>query len=156
MPENTCDTSCTAQPLRDHTGTGIARRAFLSQSAVMAAMAALAACSLDAGGTAPSSVSLTVKLSDHASLASVGGVAVLTASGSPIAVVRTGASSFTALSLVCPHQGATIGQSGSGFQCPRHGATFTLSGAWVGGEPTSSMRSYPAVYDATAGTVVIG
>lgn len=136
--------------------SGIGRRAFLAQSAVMAAVAALAACGLDNGSTAPDTIGMTIKLSDYPALANVGGIATFTASGNPVAVVRTATSTFVALSRICPHQGGTIQTQGSGFRCPEHGATFSASGTWTGGQRTSNMRSYATTYDSTAGTVSIG
>lgn len=133
------------------------RRKFISLGALAAATAALAAC---AGAitdtTSPNSVSATVKVSDYATLASVGGVAVTTVNGTPVAIVRTGATTFITLSRICPHQGSTIGQITGGFRCPNHGATFNTTGVWVGGQPTSNMRSYATTYDAAAGTLTIG
>ena len=130
------------------------RREVLSQALLAAIGAALAACGNYA--TAPDSLGdFSFKVSDQAALATVGGVALMTANGSPIAVVRTGATSFTALSRICPHQGATVGTASNGFRCPEHGATFSLSGDWTGGEHTSNMRSYPTTYDAATDRLTI-
>jgi len=136
----------------------IDRRKFVSMGALAAAAAALAACGgLGSSITAPSSVApLTLKVSDYAALASIGGVALVSASGSPIAVVRTSSAAFIALSRICPHQGGTIDTASGGFLCPVHGARFDLNGTWTGGQRTSSMRSYPTAYDAGAGTVTVG
>ena len=144
MPAQDCSQSC---PL-------VTRREVLSQALLAAIGVALAACGDYA--TAPDSLnSFTFKVSDQAALATVGGVALMTANGSPIAVVRTGATSFTALSRICPHQGGTIGTSSGAFRCPEHGATFSLSGDWTGGERTSNMRSYPTTYDAASDMLTI-
>jgi cytochrome b6-f complex iron-sulfur subunit len=86
----------------------------------------------------------------------VGGVALVTANGTPLAIVRTGTSSYLALSRSCPHEGATIGTSSGGFTCPRHGAMFNASGTWTGGQRTSSMRSYTTTFDSATGTLTIG
>jgi nitrite reductase/ring-hydroxylating ferredoxin subunit len=136
----------------------IDRRKFLSLGAYAAAAAALAACAAGGGtnSTSPGSVGATVKVSDYAALASVGGVAVTTLNGTPIAIVRTGTSTFITLSRVCPHQGSTLNQISTGFRCPNHLAQFDTTGNWVGGTRTSNMRSYSTSYDATAGTLTIG
>lgn len=138
--------------------TLIDRRKFLSLGAYAAAAAALAACAAGGGtdATSPGSVGATVKVSDYAALASVGGVAVTTLNGVPIAIVRTATSTFLTLSRVCPHQGSTINQISTGFRCPNHLAQFDTTGNWVGGQRTSSMTSYSTSYDATAGTLTIG
>jgi thiosulfate dehydrogenase [quinone] large subunit len=135
----------------------IDRRQFLTMSAYVAAAAALAAC---AGGgtdaTSPTSVSTTVNVSDFPALATVGGVATTNVNGTPIAIVRTGATTFITLSRVCPHQGSTVNATSTGFRCPNHGATFDKNGTWTGGQRTSSMKSYPTVYDAASGMLTIG
>ena len=143
-PAHDCSSSCPV----------FTRRQVLSQAMLAAIGAALAACGDYA--TAPDSLgSFSSKVSDQAALANVGGVALMTANGSPIAVVRTGAASFIALSRICPHQGGTIGTASSGFRCPDHGATFSLTGDWTGGQRTSNMRSYPTSYDAATGILTI-
>jgi cytochrome b6-f complex iron-sulfur subunit len=138
--------------------SGIGRRTFLAQSAVMAAVAALAACGVSSSDlTAPTLSSPTIiKISDQPALANIGGVALVTLGSSPFAIVRTGASTFVTLSRVCPHQGSTVNQTANGFLCPNHGAQFSSTGNWVGGQPTSSLRSYATTYDADAGTITIG
>jgi cytochrome b6-f complex iron-sulfur subunit len=149
---------CDLQAPSPEPSSGIGRRTFLAQAAVMAAVAALAACG--AGGdslTAPDlTSSTTIRLADQPALANVGGVALITISSRPFAVVRTGSASFVTLSRVCPHQGSTVNPTGNGFLCPNHGAQFSSNGTWVGGQPTSSLRSYPTTYDAAAGTITIG
>ena len=87
---------------------GIDRRAFLAQSGMTALAAALAACGLSNSPTAPGSLSqpVTITLSEHPSLANVDGVAFVSdTNGNPLAVVRTGTSTFVALSRICPHAG---------------------------------------------------
>ena len=120
-----------------------------------AAAVALAACGIDST-TAPFSGSASLNIADYPALQTVGGVALVSLNGSPMALIRSSETSITALSRVCPHQGATVGQSGSGFQCPRHGAEFSITGQWIGGQPTSSMRSYATTFDATTGAVTVG
>jgi Rieske Fe-S protein len=137
---------------------GIDRRAFLAQSGMTALAAALAACGLSNTPTAPGSLSqpVTVTLSEHPTLANVDGVAYVDAGGNPLAVVRTGTSTFVALSRICPHAGSTVNTASFGFLCPGHGAEFDFSGHWMGGQRTNSLTSYPTQYDAAAGTVTVG
>ena len=138
---------------------GIDRRAFLAQSGMTALAAALAACGLSNVPTAPGSLSqpVTITLSQYPTLANVDGVAYVDDSnGNPLAVVRTGTSTFVALSRICPHAGSAVNTASFGFLCPGHGAQFDFSGHWSGGQRTSSLTSYPAQYDAAAGTVTVG
>jgi len=155
--KSTC-AGCAPAHAADHARDGIGRRTFLAQSALLAAGALLAACAAgdatDPGTTLNSTTD--IKVSDLPALASVGGIALVNISGNPMAIVRTGDASFVTLSRICPHQGSTINPNGSGFLCPGHGARFSATGQWQGGERTSNMRSYSTSYDATAGTITIG
>jgi Rieske Fe-S protein len=136
----------------------IARREFVTGAAAALAALALAACG-NTGDftTSPGTVASTsLELSNFPALANVGGVATTSVSGTPIAIVRTSASTFSAFSRICPHQGTTINVLANEFQCPRHGATFNLSGQWIGGQRTSNLVSYPVAYDATSAMLTIG
>jgi len=153
----TCS-GCTAEHAADAIRDGIGRRTFLAQSAILAAGALLAACAAGGDATAPGTTltsTTDIKVSDFPALASVGGVALVNVSGNPLAIVRTSDTTFLALSRICPHQGSTINPTGSGFYCPGHGAQFSSTGQWVGGQRTSNMRSYSTTYDAAAGTITI-
>jgi len=134
----------------------IDRRDFVMRAAAALAAVALAACG-SSGTTSPSSISsTTLHLADFPALSSVGGVATVSVSGVPLAIVRTSSTTFAAFSRICPHQGTTINVTSSGFLCPNHGAAFNKSGQWVGGQPTSNLTSYPVTYDAAAGTLTVG
>ena len=139
-------------------GLAIDRRDFVTRAAAAIAAVALAACAgagTDAS-TGPGSVSsTTINVANYPALANVGGVVTTSVSGVPLAVVRTGDTSFAAFSRICPHQGGTIQVTSSGFQCPVHGATFNRSGQWIGGQRTTNMRQYPTTYDAATETLTI-
>jgi Rieske Fe-S protein len=136
----------------------IDRRVFLARSGMTAIAAALAACGLSNTPTAPGSLSqpITITVSQFPSLANIDGVAYVDANGNPLAVVRTSASSFVALSRICPHAGSTVNTASFGFLCPGHGAQFDFTGHNIGGQRTSSLTSYPTQYNAAAGTLTIG
>ncbi len=159
MVNTKCGHSCACSQSSNDTSPNVARikrREFVAYGAAALALAALAACGGDAL-TSPSTVASTsLKLSDLPALASVGGVATVRIGSTPIAIVRTGASSFVAFSRICPHQGATIDVTSTGFHCPNHGATFNASGVWIGGERTRNLTSYPVQYDSAAGTLTVG
>ncbi|MEP6762912.1 MAG: Rieske 2Fe-2S domain-containing protein [Gemmatimonadaceae bacterium] len=138
------------------------RRRFVSES-VMAAVASLlfVACGdgvIGAGGgsgiTGP--LNITVTLSDYSALGTVGGIAKLTGTSTPIAIVRSADATYLAFSMVCPHQGTTININGSGFLCPNHGAQFNAGGTWAGGQPTNNLVRISTTLDATAGTLTLG
>jgi cytochrome b6-f complex iron-sulfur subunit len=136
---------------------GIGRREFVVRSALLAAAAALAACGASSDLTAPTlpTTGNTINVASYLSLNSTGGVAMVSIGGVALAIVRTGPSSFVALSRICPHQGGTVQQSGSGFQCPVHGAMFSQTGQWVGGQNTTNLHAYNTSYDATTGILTI-
>jgi Rieske Fe-S protein len=132
------------------------RRQFLAASTASAVAALLAAAC--AGGDAAvvtGPVALTVQISNYPALANVGGMAEVDSGGTPVAVVRTGSDAFSAFSLICPHRGCTVGLTGSGFACPCHGARFSSSGTWTGGQRTSNLTALATSYDAAAGTLTI-
>jgi cytochrome b6-f complex iron-sulfur subunit len=134
----------------------VTRREFMIRGSLTGLAIMLAGCSAGDGPTAPSSVNLTLNISDYPALASAGGVAYVDASGNPLAVVRLDANTFDALSRVCPHQGGTVNSNGSGFTCPVHGARFSETGTWVGGQSTSNLTTYPTQFDASTGVLTIG
>jgi cytochrome b6-f complex iron-sulfur subunit len=134
----------------------VTRREFMIRGSLTGIAIMLAGCSIDNGPTAPSSVNLTINISDYPALASAGGVAYVDASGNPLAVVRLDASTFDALSRVCPHQGGTVSTNGNGFTCPVHGARFSETGTWVGGQSTSNLTSYQTQFDSSTGVLTIG
>ncbi len=108
------------------------------------------------GGSTSNGNKLIVTLTAYSALANTGGAArVDGGKGTPVALVRTGAASFVALSLRCPHEGFTVSVQSGAFYCPAHGARFGGTGTWTGGQRTSNMVSLAVSYDATAGTVTI-
>lgn len=137
--------------------TGVNRREFLATSSALAITAVLAACGDGIGGSAtgPSNVNATVTLANYAALGTVGGIAVISGAGTPIAVVRASATQYRAFSLICPHAGTTVSISGAGFRCSNHGATFNGSGAWTGGERTTGLFEFTVASNTTAGTITI-
>ena len=152
--DQTCSASCPA----------LRRREFLGAAAVTALALLQSACGdgeiggtgLDDDDDATGGGALVVTVAQFAALANVGGVArVDGGSGTPVALVRTGAATFTALSLVCPHERTTVNVNGSGFLCPNHGARFSGTGIWQGGQATTNMKTLAATYNASAGTVSI-
>ena len=114
----------------------LSRREFLTRStlAVAGAAAIVAGCGdgqIGAGGaTAPIiTTPLTFKVSAVPALATVGQFA-FAPTDSRIAVKRTGADTFFALSTTCTHEGTMIDivNNNTSFQCPNHGAQYDSSG----------------------------
>ena len=134
------------------------RREFIVTSAASAIAAVLvAACGGGGAGatTVTGPVTLSVDVSKYPALASIGGIARVDNGGTPVAAVRTGASTFAAFSLICPHFGCTVGINGSAFRCPCHGAQFASTGTWIGGQRTTNLTSFATSYDATTNVLTI-
>jgi cytochrome b6-f complex iron-sulfur subunit len=146
----------TTNKYESHLSSCVTRREFMIRGSMTGIALVLAGCGSDNGTTAPASVSLTINVSDYPALANAGGVTYVTASGNPLAVVRLDATNFEALSRVCPHQGGTVNSNGSGFTCPNHGARFSDTGTWVGGQSTSNLTTYPTQFDSSTGVLTIG
>lgn len=134
---------------------GVNRREFLSASSALAITALLAACGDGGTGSAtgPIAVNTMVVLANYSALGTVGGIAVISGAGTPLAVVRSTTSQYRAFSLICPHAGSTVAVNGAGFRCPNHGATFNASGAWTGGERTKGLTEFTVAVNSTAGTL---
>jgi len=136
----------------------VTRRAFIvKSSAALAGLAVLgtAACG---GVTEPIHTAFTVQLADHPELAQVGSITRVFSGGSPVGISRLGDASFESFSLVCPHQGQTIGVDASRelYVCPGHGATYEPTGTWIGGGvQTRNLTMYTSTFDATSGTITI-
>ena len=86
------------------------------------------------GITVASNGQVAVTVKQIPGLAKVGGVVSLgTVKGVPVAVVRTGASTYVALDLRCTHQGVTVQSTNGAWTCPAHGSTYALNGKVTGG-----------------------
>ena len=145
MTDGTARISCAGCAGNGMYDRGVNRRAFLAHGTLAAVGAVLlAACGDGSLGatTGPVGASGSIRLSDFASLGTVGGIARVTVSGAPVAVVRASTDTYRAFSMTCPHQGTTINISGSSFRCPNHGATFSAAGQWTGGQRTSNLFEY--------------
>ncbi|MEO8562514.1 MAG: Rieske 2Fe-2S domain-containing protein [bacterium] len=111
----------------------LTRREFLTKStlAVAGAAVVVAGCGdgqIGAIAAPPLSQPLTLKVSTVPALATVGQL-VLHPSNGGVAVKRTGASTFLALSTTCTHEGTVINLLGSNsFECPNHHARYDADG----------------------------
>ena len=87
---------------------------------------------------------VSVKLKSLPELSKVGGsVGIGNVKGKPVAITRTGTSSYIAFSLSCPHQGVKLTQEANGWVCDAHGSEFKTDGALVAGPATTSLSRVP-------------
>jgi cytochrome b6-f complex iron-sulfur subunit len=131
------------------------RNEFLSILGVGAAAVAcgycFGGCNSNTGGgiTAPTNVDFTLDLTNpaYAGLKSVGNY-VYNAG----VIVAHAQSGYVAVSLACPHQGATVvfDASTNSFFCPAHGSRFSLSGAVIAGPAGSPLGSYKTTLTGTS------
>jgi Rieske Fe-S protein len=146
------------------------RRDFLAKSALAAAaFIVVEACgdgqigapvrTVAPGGDAnvPTDSNITVKLADFPGLATTGTVVAI---GHERALVRTGASTFHGLSIICTHEQCDTDVRNNRFECPCHGSIFAADGSVIRGPNVSSppitpLRTLATTFDAAAGTVTV-
>jgi Rieske Fe-S protein len=132
------------------------RRTFVSQAALAAAALVLAACGDNEFIAGPPRLNASIKVGDFPALANVDGAVAIVLDNEPVAIVRTGATTFLALSRTCPHQGGLIVANSGSWVCTGHGAQFALRGDWTGGQTTWDMQRWPTSYNATSDILTIG
>jgi cytochrome b6-f complex iron-sulfur subunit len=68
--------------------------------------------------------------------------------GDRIVIIRTDATTFTAVSNICTHAGCTVRFDGSSkLNCPCHGSIFALSGAVIRGPASRPLKTYTVTFD---------
>lgn len=134
----------------------VSRRSLLAGACAILALgsSALPAAAQGAVRTLPDG-RLEVKPGSVPELATVGGaVRVGTLKGVPVAVARTGPSSYAALSLRCPHQGVPVTRTAQGWTCTAHGSQFEADGDLVLGPALTRLPRVPARM--RRGSLVVG
>ena len=139
----------------------ITRRSFL-EGAATAASCALLLGGCQNGGPVDGSVTpmngqALLTFAMFPKLMTIGSGVVVDAGSNPIAVIRTGDATATALSATCTHQSCTVEiQSGNPpLFCPCHGSEYSISGVAVHGPARTSLRVYAATIDASGVTVTL-
>jgi Rieske Fe-S protein len=142
----------------------ICRRSFLELLSAAGASAVflgrLTGC--QSGGSVAGSVGVTngvaqLTFVQFPQLETVGDGVVVDTPSRPIVVIRTGATTATALSGVCTHAGCTVEfSSGTRISCPCHGSEFDLSGRVTNGPARQPLPTYPATVDANGVNVMLG
>lgn len=87
---------------------------------------------------------IKVRLRTIPELSKVGGsVGIGNVRGTPVAIARTGESTYIAFSLSCPHQGVKVARVEDGWECPAHLSQFEADGDLVLGPATTRLRRVP-------------
>lgn len=97
------------------------------------------------GGTTGTTIDLSSN--DFSALKNVGGYAY----SGDIIIIRTGTSTYLALSKVCTHQSCTVAynSSSTNIECPCHGSKFSTTGAVIQGPAPSSLKTYNVTVSGT-------
>ena len=98
---------------------------------------------------------ISVRVRDILALKEVGSsVRVGVFRNQPVALARTGPSSFIAFALICPHEQYRVQKDGEGWLCKEHGSKFEANGDLNFGPATTGLPRIPAKF--SKGQVVIG
>lgn len=134
------------------------RRDFLKTSLKTIAIGSIALNSLDvkklfaeADADKTTTTAKVINLSEYPDLGNVGGNTVI----GNVFVSRTGQTKFLALSMICTHKKCDVDYTGSGFECPCHGSTYSASGKVTNGPATKNLKSYKTTYNEAENTLTI-
>ena len=145
--------------------TEVGRREFLKRTGIVLGAATLsgmlaeilASCSTSTGPNVPVTHGTTTI--DISGLTSNGQYLVdssVTPDTTPILVIRQSATSYTALSMLCTHQGCQVNTPSNGsIYCSCHGSRFSLTGQVLQGPAPSPLTSYGVSLNATAKTITV-
>lgn len=125
----------------------------ISALALPACLGMLSGCSGQNPIPAPTNVDFTVDVSSGA-LSNNGGYLVK----GGVIVARTGTGSFIAVSAACTHEGTNVHyvQSRNDFECPSHGATFSVDGKVTNGPARTALKTYQTSLSGTTLRVFSG
>lgn len=143
---------------------GQTRREFCTRACQFASVAAVGGMLSRCGGGSPTSPSgigspltvltatrtngvTTLTVDASSPLNTVGGMAIVQATGVVLLVSRTAQNTFTALTAICTHQTCTITGFDSGlYVCPCHGSEFDTGGRVVRGPAPTALHQYPTQF----------
>lgn len=143
--------------------SAVGRREFLKRTGLVLGAASVSGMLSEilASCSSPTSANVThgTTTVSIASLTSNGQFIVdssVTPDGTPILIIRQSASSYTALSMLCTHQGCQVQQpSGGTIFCTCHGSEFDLHGNVIQGPAPSPLTNYGVTLNASAQTVTV-
>jgi Rieske Fe-S protein len=129
------------------------RRDFIGELAGGLATLTLAAPLIASNGPGeprpPKSALAELKIEDHPELKQVGGYVIVkkTAAGD-VLVIRSSASEYSALSVVCPHLQCNVKvKSANLIQCPCHQSGYRADGTYISGPAKTGLRKFPVSVD---------
>ncbi|SRR5579884_3352880 len=143
--------------------TAVGRREFLKRTGLVLTAATLSGTLAEilASCNSPTAANIThgTTTVSIASLNSDGQFLVdtsVTPDGTPILVIRQNATTYTALSMMCTHQGCQVNPpSGGTIYCSCHGSRFDLHGNVLSGPAPSPLTNYGVSLNAAAKTITV-
>jgi Rieske Fe-S protein len=141
----------------------VGRREFLKRTGIALGAATLAGSLSEILASCSSSTSPTITHGTTTisitSLAADGDFLIdstVSPDGTPILVIRQNAATYTALSMLCTHQGCQVNSPvGGSISCPCHGSRYNLLGQVINGPAPSPLKSYSVVVNATVDTITV-
>lgn len=126
------------------------RREFLVGAGTIAGGLVLNLTSVGKASAAAPPTETVIKLDENSPLNKVGGSQTVDTSSGKVIIARTGEATFSAVSAVCTHKGATLKYDDKAklFACPSHGSKFNPDGSNAGGPaktPLKSLKSQSAL-----------
>jgi Rieske Fe-S protein len=104
----------------------------------------------------PGKLCIDVTRPSSGTLAEINGTATLAAPADLIVAVRTGATTFIALSAICTHESCTLLYSTDmTLKCRCHGSAFMLDGAVINGPATVALKVYATAFDSMTNILTI-
>jgi cytochrome b6-f complex iron-sulfur subunit len=104
----------------------------------------------------PGKLCIDVTRTSSGTLGQINGTHTLPAPTDLVMAVRTGATTFIALSAVCTHESCTLLYAADmTLRCRCHGSAFTLDGTATIGPATVALKVYSTDFDATTNILTI-
>jgi len=104
----------------------------------------------------PGKLCIDVTRASSGSLGQINGTHTVSTPSDIIIAVRTGATTFVALSAICTHQSCTVLYSvDMKLQCRCHNSAFTLDGTPTMGPATVPLKVYPTAFDPVTNILTI-
>lgn len=112
-----------------------------SLMAIYCGASALSSCQNESEVAPSGTIDFTLDLTNasYSALNTVGKYIVY----NKVVIARVSTTSFAAVTQICSHEGqAQVMYNGSGFSCPAHGATFSITGAKTNNVSSKGITAY--------------
>ena len=109
--------------------------------AVYCGASALSSCQNESDVAPSGNVDFTIDLTNasYSALNTVGKYITI----NKVVIARVSSTTFAAVTQICSHEGqAQVMYNGSGFSCPAHGASFSITGAKINNVSSKGIAAY--------------